>query len=397
MVNAVEQDRLNVVNKSRSNLFNWRGQFTPQFVEYLLETFGSEVHIVLDPFCGSGTVMQECALRGISAVGFEINPAAYAMSKFFGFCNVSVEERKAIVGSLSQRFDKLSAHYQDFPLFKPSLRYREKYGNLLDFARDLFTQTHDRQEMLLALLTIFRAQDSKKDGLFPAVRSAFSILKNNLLSLPTAKSRISANLADARCCHTKFESTVDMIITSPPYINVFNYHQNYRAILEILGFDILKIAQSEIGSNRKNRGNRFQTVVQYCLDMELSLLSLAKSLRKGGKLLIILGRESRIRGVPFENSQIVKDIIDCLGCFAEVSTYQREFTNRYGQIIKEDILLTMLEGSTPATGSAKDVAASHLQQAFAMCDAKVRSDIADAITAAPHIQPSRIFKCEEVI
>jgi hypothetical protein len=38
--------------------------------------------------------------------------------------------------------------------------------------------------------------------------------------------------------------------------------------MEVLGFDILKVAASEIGSNRRNRGNRFITVIQYALDME---------------------------------------------------------------------------------------------------------------------------------
>jgi len=357
----------------------------------------SEAHVVLDPFCGSGTVIQECTLREISATGFEINPAAYAMSKFFTFSNVRVEERRELIESLLKYLDKLSRYYEDLPLLNPSPKYREKQKNLLDFAEELFRQTKSKQEMLLALLIIFRAQDSKKNGLVSTVRNAFSILKSNLLSLPFANSDISVNLCDARCCHAKFNSNVDIIITSPPYINVFNYHQNYRAILEILDFDILKIARSEIGSNRKNRGNRFRTVVQYCLDMELVLHSLAKSLRRGGKLILVLGRESRVMGVAFENSQIVRDIIECLGCFEKVSSYEREFVNRYGKIIKEDILITERGKEDEFTENSRDIATSHLEHALAMCDSKVKGDIRDAIATVPHIQPSRIFKFEEVI
>ncbi len=59
------------------------------------------------------------------------------------------------------------------------------------------------------------------------------------------------------------ENQIDFVITSPPYINVFNYHQNYRQSAEILGWDLLKIAKSEIGSNRANRGNRFYTIIQF--------------------------------------------------------------------------------------------------------------------------------------
>jgi len=35
----LEQEKLDVTAKKRSNLFNWRGQFTPEFVEYILTSF----------------------------------------------------------------------------------------------------------------------------------------------------------------------------------------------------------------------------------------------------------------------------------------------------------------------------------------------------------------------
>ena len=117
MVHVLEQDRLDVANKSRANLFNWRGQFTPQFVEYLLETFGFEAEMVLDPFCGSGTVIRESALRGISVVGLEINPAAYAMSKFFSLSKLSVEERRQLVEELANSIHKIAGPFEHLPLF----------------------------------------------------------------------------------------------------------------------------------------------------------------------------------------------------------------------------------------------------------------------------------------
>ena len=32
------QDRLDVRVKKRANVFNWRGQFTPEFIEYLIDS-----------------------------------------------------------------------------------------------------------------------------------------------------------------------------------------------------------------------------------------------------------------------------------------------------------------------------------------------------------------------
>ena len=79
----LEQDKLNVKEKQRVNLFAWRGQFTPQFVDYIIDSFSRKGFTVIDPFSGSGTVLQACARKGLSGYGYEINPAAYAMSKFF--------------------------------------------------------------------------------------------------------------------------------------------------------------------------------------------------------------------------------------------------------------------------------------------------------------------------
>ena len=32
-MNTLDRQKLNITNKTRSNIFGWRGQFTPEFVE----------------------------------------------------------------------------------------------------------------------------------------------------------------------------------------------------------------------------------------------------------------------------------------------------------------------------------------------------------------------------
>jgi len=39
MVNLLDRQKLDVVHKTRSNIFGWRGQFTPEFVRQGAETF----------------------------------------------------------------------------------------------------------------------------------------------------------------------------------------------------------------------------------------------------------------------------------------------------------------------------------------------------------------------
>lgn len=387
----LDQTKLDVLDKTRANLFNWRGQFTPQFIEYLLDVYAVTTDLVLDPFCGSGTVLFESARKGIKAAGCEINPAAYAMAKFIALSNLPHRERVDLFDSVQHRINKLAGVYNDLPLFEPEQSFRDKHKNLLEFADDLFNVTDNKTDTLLALIILFHAESSGRGDLIPSIRKSCNAVKDNLFSLPHTNAKMSVKLCDARSSHRHFKGEADLIITSPPYINVFNYHQNYRAILEVLGFDLLKVAESEIGSNRKNRGNRFRTVVQYALDMEQSLASFALTLKKSGLLMLVVGYESRVRGIPFSNSAILRGLTLALGCFREESAHHRVFVNRFGQQIREDILLFRRTGDAPNEGNAHDIAEEHLKKALPLANGDPHEDIVDVLSDVRSITPSSLF------
>jgi SAM-dependent methyltransferase len=399
MFAELETTRLNVEDKNRSNLFSWRGQFTPQFVDYLLETYARPGQRILDPFCGSGTVLQEAAARRLPAVGLEINPAAYAMAKFFAFSGLSPAGRKALVEQARESLHEAAQEFgPSLPLFQDAGGgYRESASNLLDLARRLLSGAGDKPTRLLLLLALFRAESAKAGELVATVSRALRFLSDQLLRLPGPENPPIAKLADARDAHTWVNQAADVIITSPPYINVFNYHQNYRALLELAGFDMLKVAHSELGSNRKHRSNRFLTVIQYCLDIELALHSFAKALAPNGLLIMVLGRESRVRGVAFGNSKIVASLIRGCGAFVEPQTYERVFVNRFGQSIFEDILVARRRGESDGSEHGREVAISCLQHALNDAVGEVRADIEEALALAASVRPSPLFNKSELI
>lgn len=90
---TIEQSLLNITNKVRSNLFSWNGQFSPQFVESLLNQFANTQDVVVDPFAGSGTTLYESARKNIQAYGIELNPSAYHMAKIYELANKDLSER----------------------------------------------------------------------------------------------------------------------------------------------------------------------------------------------------------------------------------------------------------------------------------------------------------------
>ena len=48
----ISKERLDIIEKTRSNLFSWRGQFSPQLVEVILDAYCFPNSVILDPFVG---------------------------------------------------------------------------------------------------------------------------------------------------------------------------------------------------------------------------------------------------------------------------------------------------------------------------------------------------------
>jgi DNA modification methylase len=393
----LSQDKLDVLTKKRSNLFNWRGQFTPEFVEYILQTFAKKGDFILDPFSGSGTVLQEAAKLDIKATGIEINPAAYAMSKFFTFCNLPFNERFEYCNNFELKLNIYLSNLNGQKVFSENSDYRLAYANLLNFA-DKFSQTlTDKQERVLLLNLLFQSEKDKGLYLKDSIYKSFQYVKNAILGLPFTVQPINALLKDSRSAGNEFKNEVDLILTSPPYINVFNYHQNFRAIVETFHFDILKVAHSEFGSNRKNRGNRFKTVIQYCLDMELAIRSFWIALKPNAKLILVLGRESNVRSTPFYNGQLIIEILEQSKGFSDIKTLERQFINKFGINIKEDIIIATKSDELSVYLNARQIALKHLEYSLKSTQNGVESDIAEAIQNINEVNPSPLFNSKNII
>lgn len=391
------QERLDVTQKSRANLFNWRGQFTPQLIEYLLSSYSNPGDIIADPFSGSGTVLLESIGKDLSCFGMEINPAAYVMSKFYAVSNFDVKVREDFLSCLEDKIFKLMQPHRTLSVLSGGASFRDQYKNLIQFTADLIPSLEAKLEKVVALNTLFICEGHKNCDLGTSVLVSLNQLKKFALSLPFTSRIISAHLGDARTVHLRCPVRPNLIITSPPYINVFNYHQNHRAILEAVGWDMLNVAQSEFGANRKNRGNRFKTVIQYCLDMEQALHSFWHCLEENGLLVLVIGRESNVRGLPFFNGQIVKEIIEGMSGFESVSDHERVFTNRFGEKIKEDIIVSRRLTTPPDKSAGKQVAIKHLDVALKSAPPDVKDDVLNAIADADAVIPSPLFAVRKAL
>jgi len=382
---SISSDLINIEDKYRSNMFNWRGQFSPQLIESLLIHYASEGNVVFDPFLGSGTTLLESSRLGLEAYGCEINPAAHIFSKIYELINIDPAQRDISIIFI----DTFITRYIGNSV-KDNKTEHEK------FIHDLLLLKNDADfvvnNIISALIISLNLEITKFS--YDKCFKIWNNLKQNIKSLPFTSIPVKGFHCDARKSPLS-NNSIDIVITSPPYINVFNYHQNYRKSVEKLGWDVLEIAKSEIGANRKFRGNRFITVVQYCMDLAEVYLELSRVCKSTAKIIFIVGKESKVRKTPFYNADLLISVAEAIG-FKKVGQQQRSFKNKFGQEIFEEVLRFECKETiikhTDAVEIARQIGINGLIKAKTYADNEFLSDITEAIEKAKSISVSPITK-----
>lgn len=60
---------------------NYPAMMIPQIAERILTKYGANSHLLFDPYCGTGTSLVEANLKGINAIGTDLNPLARLIAK----------------------------------------------------------------------------------------------------------------------------------------------------------------------------------------------------------------------------------------------------------------------------------------------------------------------------
>lgn len=396
---SLPQSRLDLESRVRTNLFPWVGQFSPQLVEELLTAFAPRDGLVLDPFVGSGTSLVEASRLGLAACGCEINPAAVALASVYRIINLEVAERSRTLELVRNRVVD-AVGKPEGSLFCVSTQATVDRDALEDALVKLWRESVPGPAKDLAAALIVLCDFYRRDLDDGRVHQTWRRLERIVDTLPVSARPVIVHHADARALPVE-SGSVDLVFTSPPYINVHNYHQQFRRSVESLGIDVLSVARSEIGSNRQNRGNRFLTIIQYSLDMALALLEMVRVTKLGAKLILILGRESTVRGTSFFNGELVAELaVRCVGLALE-RRQQRAFQNRFGGKIYEDILHLRRTDEVPNEGfalqEARRIAVQVLSASRRFVPNAEVAGLDDAIGRVEDASPSQILRPETAL
>jgi len=380
----IDQNLLNIANKYKSNPLPWNGQFSPQLVQVLLNYYSSKKDTIFDPFLGSGTTLLEAGELKRKAYGTEINFAAICLSKIYELINVDFPERIILINEFENILIKYHIIYSDF---------FNNENNIITNIQILINKYSNSKYKILLDCFIILIDFYKNNFSEKWLETKWYKIKELVKALPVSPNNIKILQEDARETSIS-DSKVDFIVTSPPYINVFNYHQQYRSSSEHLNGSVLPTAKAEIGSNRKNRSNRFNTVTQYCIDMSMVFNEINRICKDGSRVIFIMGRESQVKKTAFFNGEIVSEIAYQCCKMNLINRQERVFINRYGAHIYEDILHfeSTKKISTNGIETARNIAKDIFLSVMSTAPEESQVDLQDALEKLSEVQPSEMFR-----
>jgi DNA modification methylase len=295
----------------------WIAGFSGEFVADALSRHLTRSGTVLDPFCGVGTTLVESIKRGHRAIGFEINPyAALAARTKTRALRVDATKLSRAVHRFDASYEpKVSSGYA--PRSQPPTAFKTRgvfYSPLVlrkvlilqDFIDGLRDETlKDLFRLAFAATMVTYSNYSYEPSLGQrksagrenvedfAVGQIVSAKLHEMLEDVRSTQKSSQRRAAGRVIEDSFfraekyldEESVDLIITSPPYLNNYHYNRNTRPHLYWLGFVESPADMKPLEDS--NFGKYWQTVRELeTLDPAFSLPNarLSKQLSKLRKL-----------------------------------------------------------------------------------------------------------------
>jgi len=270
----------------------WIAGFSKEFVNDSIKRYIDGTGTIMDPFAGVGTTLVESHITGNDSIGFEINPYAYFA------CKTKINSLQINEGKFNEEIERFSAFYLKNLNSKYKVRSKVPDGFktkiefyspkvlhkvliLMDFIETIedqtivdlfklsFTSTMVKYSNYSYEPSLGTRRGSGKADIEDYDVSAVTIQKllEFLRDIAWIKKTVSnQRVPTSRIINDSFfnykdhlmKKTVDLIITSPPYLNNYHYNRNTRPQIFWLGFANGPADLKPLEEN--NFGNFWQTV-----------------------------------------------------------------------------------------------------------------------------------------
>lgn len=344
----------------------------PQVAGRLIAMYAKPKAVVLDPFCGSGSVLLEAFIRGYDSYGIDINPLSLLISKV-KTTPISYKQLQNILETVSTTKKINSPDFFNIDFwFKP--RIASKLASLRA-AIDLIRDKRIKDFFKVAFSFTVRASSNTRNGEFKLYRiDAEKLLNFNPDVIGLFKKRAQQNIdamtelwkqfkgnetqvnilnEDARYRTSIKDGLVDIVVTSPPYGDsktTVAYGQFSRLSLQWLGFngeslDIdnrslggrLDVDNLHLGYGSPNLryaidlisrvdNKRAKEVLAFYIDLKKCFVELNRVVKKGGFLCMVVGNRT-VKGIQLPTDEIVADFGEHAG-FRHIETIIRKIPNK---------------------------------------------------------------------
>lgn len=357
----------------------------PVTARRLIEALSSPGDAVLDPFCGSGTVLVEARLAGRRAIGIDANPLAVRLARLKVRGSTEPERerllevaRTAAGTADARRKAKVGASHryppEDVALFDPHVLL-ELDG--LRIGLDAATDERARADVELAFSAILtkvsrKTSDTSEQEAPRRIAAGYPsrLLVKKAQELAARLAEVASALGaappalvlegDARALEGVGPGSIALVVTSPPYPGVYDYVAHHEARLRWLRLSTERFDRREIGARRKLEplGAR-AGIARWQADMGDALAALAVALRPGG-MAVLLVADSVVAGTPVYAVDVLRELAPTAGLTLTAVASQerayfhgpsaRAFTERPR---REHAVLLQKPPAAPSPGPAK--------------------------------------------
>lgn len=324
---------------------------------------------VLDPMMGSGTVLAIARSKGHYAIGVDIDPLAVLIAKVWTTSldrDQVVEKAHVVLQRARTIFDGLAVR-DAYPVnsddaTKQFVRYWfDPYARRqLTSLATAISRTHDPIVRKALWCAFSRLIITKQSGASRAMDLSHSRPHRQFKNAPakpftnfiSAVERVVDNCidnaeankgpapsviaGDARNLQIKSNS-IDLVLTSPPYLNAIDYIRCSKFSLVWMGYDVCELrgvrsasVGAEVGQTKDDAGDKVESVLidlkltpalssrneailrRFVSDMFSAMGEVSRVLKPGGRAIYVVG-ENTIRGTYVRNSAIVDAIAKSVG------------------------------------------------------------------------------------
>ena len=362
------------------NYHPYPARFIPQIPSTLIQYLSEAGEWVFDPFCGAGTTLVEATLLGRNCIGNDLNPIGALVSKVKSNL-VSVEDKPALenlMADIEGYFERAT----DTPSLIPNLSVipeyslpdipnrdhwfmptvQEELGILLtriDMLSSQFLADFCRVAISAILVSVSNqageTRYSRKEKTIPPgtvykrfvskLREMWTRMEGYRESRQPVTSQIINN--DLRVLEDFPPNVkVQLVITSPPYPNAFDYFLYHRHRMFWLGYDPIAMSKKEIGShlNYQRKGTTEQNIAAFKDSMRLCFQRINSVLETYRFCCFVIG-DSVFKKQLVENDQLIIEIAKDCGFKLEVNlerdihAYRRSFSSAARRAKSEHIVI----------------------------------------------------------